>query len=152
MGRQKGTSVIMYSISLLHFNSLFYSSIQSYAYISGSKCEDLQRCWRPCLYIMYSEQYGSIIHYRPLSILPTRHNATVNRLGLLSYIFPFGIFFFNWRKASPKQDSLDPFLESKLWIYVPTHRSCVSSNSQELFVNIEPKMSGSIAHPKLPTT
>ena len=95
-----------------------------------------------------------IIHYRPLSILPTRHNATVNMLGLLSYIFPFGkfFFFFNWHRTSPKQDFLDSFLESKLWIYVPTHQSRVSSNSKELFVNIEPKMSGSIAHPKLPTT
>ena len=76
------------------FQLFIYSSIQSYAYMSGSTCEDLQRCRRPCLYIMYSEQYGSIIHYRPLSILPTGHNATVNMLGLLSYIFPFGKFFF----------------------------------------------------------
>ena len=89
--------------------------------------------------------------------LPTGHNATVNRLGLLSYIFPFRKHLFiylldNWHKISPKQGSLDPFLESKLWIRVLTHQSRVSSNSKELLVNIEPKMLGSIAHPKLPTT
>ena len=153
-GRQKGTSVIMYSISLMHFSSLFYSSILSYAYMSGSTCEGLQRYWRPCLYIMYFEQYGSIIHYRPLSILPTGHNATVNRLGLLSYIFPFGkfFFFFNWCRTSPKQGTLDPFLGSKLRNHIPTHQSRVSSISKELLGKIEPKMLGSIAHPKLPTT
>ena len=36
------------------------------------------------------------------------------------FIYLF-IYFFNWGRTSPKQDSLDPFLESKLWIYVPTH-------------------------------
>ena len=43
MGRQKGTSVIMYGTSLMHFSSLFYPSILSYAYMFGFTCKDLQR-------------------------------------------------------------------------------------------------------------
>ena len=36
------------------------------------------------------KEYGSIIYYRLLGILPIRHSGTVNRLGLFLYNFQFG--------------------------------------------------------------
>ena len=59
--------------------------------------------------------------------------------------------FFKTRNL-PRQGPLDPPLRSKPWIHDPTHQNRVSGNLGELLLGIDPKMPGSIAHPKPPTT